>query len=40
VVTFAGAPVAGPFALLSECQDMATYMSKRYGNVSQTCQNK
>lgn len=38
VVTYSGQPVAGPFTLLNDCQDMARYMSQRYYNVSQVCQ--
>ena len=40
VVTYTGTPVAGPFTLLSECQDMARIMAARYPTVSRVCQSR
>ena len=37
VVTYTGQHVAGPFTLLSECQDMANIMHAKYSNVSTLC---
>lgn len=37
VVTYTGQHVAGPFTLLSECQDLAKIMHARYSNVSEVC---
>jgi hypothetical protein len=37
VVTYSGQRVAGPFTILSDCQDMAKIMAKRYSNVSTVC---
>jgi hypothetical protein len=38
VVNFSGQPVAGPFATLGDCQNMATYMAAHYTGVSTICQ--
>ena len=40
VVTYSGQAVAGPFTLLSECQDLAKIMAQKYWNVSEICRSK
>jgi hypothetical protein len=37
VCTYSGAKVAGPFTLLSDCQDEAKHLAKRYYNISEVC---
>ena len=38
VVTYSGQLMAGPFALLNECSDMAAIMAAKYPNISRVCQ--
>lgn len=37
VVTYHGAHVAGPFVVLSDCQDVARTMSNQNPNISTVC---
>jgi hypothetical protein len=37
VMTTSGQKVAGPFSLLSDCQDVAKDMGKRFYNISSIC---
>ena len=40
VVTYSGDKVAGPFTLLTDCQDMVKIMAAKFYNVSTVCQAK
>lgn len=38
MVTYHGAHMAGPFVVLSDCQDVARVMAKQNPNISTVCQ--
>lgn len=38
VVTYSGQRVAGPFRLLSDCEDIRKEMAKRYYNIKSICE--
>jgi hypothetical protein len=37
VVTYSGQIMAGPFTLVSDCNDVAEFMAERDGRISRVC---